>query len=86
MTSIAKSLRVKKSTDSVLLYIASPAGKETVEAYFSKLHGAVPSYTGFLSSMKIGTGTTKEGVKFDSIFVNREVITKSLKEMYSFSE
>lgn len=86
MTQVEKTARMKKSTDSVLLYIASPAGRETVEGYFSKLQGSEPSYTGLLSCMKIGTGTTKEGVKFDSIYVNRGLVTQRLRKMYSFSE
>lgn len=86
MTCVEKKDRMKKETESVLLYMASPAGLETVKGYFSKLGNSKPNYTGLLSSMGMCSGTTKDGVKFDSIYVNRKDVTKSLRKMYTFSE
>lgn len=83
MTAVERNIMVRRCTDSVLSYMASESGMGTVREYFSRNLMGLPNYSEMLGVMKIGSGTTKEGVRFDSIYVDRSLITKNLRELYA---
>lgn len=71
------------ATNSVLSYIKSPEGRETVILYLKKraassgnLRSAKPNYSEMLSMLDLQT--TKDGVPFNSTYVNRSRITEEI--------
>lgn len=90
MSNSEKACLVKICTNSVLSYIKCPDGQETVKSYLLKRESnsssnksAMPNYSEMLSMMNMGTGTTKEGVEFGSIYVSRTAITEELQKQFS---
>lgn len=75
-------LRKMNATNSVLSYIKSPEGRETVNNYLRKRKGnsltAKPNYSEMLLMSDLQT--TQDGINFNSIYVDRSIITKELQK------
>ncbi len=89
MTMMERNMLREKCTNSVLSYISSPDGQETVDSYFSRiseednLNSAKPNYSNMLEVLGISQGTTRDGVTFGSCYVDRGVVTGVIRELFS---